>query len=72
MSFPDTPAKPPGRPFRALAGSPEPSRTESRDLPVRRHSFTRLSRSELAITETELKLMAAAATIGDSRIPKNG
>ena len=29
-------------------------------------------RSELAITETELKLMAAAAMIGDSSRPKNG
>jgi hypothetical protein len=32
----------------------------------------RLSRSEFAITDTELKLIAAAAIIGLSRIPKNG
>ncbi len=29
-------------------------------------------RSALKITDTELKLMAAAAIIGDSRMPKNG
>jgi hypothetical protein len=33
---------------------------------------TRLSRRELLITETELKLIAAAAIIGDNSIPKNG
>lgn len=32
----------------------------------------RPSRSALVITETELKLMAAAAIIGLSKIPKNG
>ena len=32
----------------------------------------RRSRSEFAITETELKLIAAAAIIGLNRIPKNG
>lgn len=31
-----------------------------------------LNRNELAITETELKLIAAAAIIGESKIPKNG
>ena len=36
------------------------------------YSFTRLSLSELLITETELKLIAAAAIIGDNSIPKNG
>ena len=30
------------------------------------------SRRELAITDTELKLIAAAAIIGLSRVPKNG
>ena len=34
--------------------------------------FEPLSLSELAMTETELKLIAKAAIIGDSRIPKNG
>jgi len=29
-------------------------------------------RSALVITDTELKLMAAAAIIGDNNIPKNG
>ncbi len=33
---------------------------------------TRLSRNALAITETELKLIARAAIIGDSKIPKKG
>ncbi len=33
------------------------------------YNFKRLSLSELLITETELKLMAAAAMIGDSSIP---
>jgi len=36
------------------------------------HNFTRFSLSELVITETELKLIAAAAIIGDSSMPKNG
>ncbi len=35
------------------------------------YSFMRLSLSELLITETELKLIAAAI-IGDNSIPKNG
>ncbi len=30
------------------------------------------NRSELAITETELKLIANAAIIGDNNIPKKG
>ena len=38
----------------------------------RYYNCTLLSRSELLITETELKLIAAAAMIGDNRIPKNG
>lgn len=40
--------------------------------PAAHHKDTRLSRSALPITETELKLIAAAAIIGLSRIPKNG
>lgn len=36
------------------------------------YNRTRLSLSELLITETELKLIAAAAIIGDNSIPKNG
>ena len=36
------------------------------------HSFTRLSRSALAITLTELNDMAAAATAGASSIPVSG
>ena len=36
------------------------------------HSFTFLSRSAFAITDTELKLIAAAAIIGLSSRPKNG
>jgi hypothetical protein len=36
------------------------------------YSRTLRRRSELEITDTELKLIAAAARIGLSRIPKNG
>jgi hypothetical protein len=36
------------------------------------YNSTRLSLSELPITETELKLMAAAAIMGDNSIPTNG
>lgn len=34
--------------------------------------LTPLNRKEFAITDTELKLMAAAAIIGESKIPKTG
>ena len=36
------------------------------------YNLIELSRNELAITETELKLIAAAASIGESKIPKIG
>jgi len=36
------------------------------------HSFKRRSRSALAMTDTELRLMAAAASIGLSRMPNAG
>jgi len=36
------------------------------------HTRARLSRKALPITETELKLIAAAAIIGLSRIPNHG
>jgi hypothetical protein len=36
------------------------------------HSRTRLSRRALLMTETELNVIAAAAIMGLSRIPKNG
>jgi hypothetical protein len=36
------------------------------------HSFTFRSRKALPITDTELRLIAAPATIGLSRIAKNG
>src|SRR6266496_2222855 len=36
------------------------------------YNRARLSRRAFPTTDTELKLIAAAATIGDSRIPKNG
>ena len=36
------------------------------------YSFTRLSRSAFNITDTELKLIAAAAIMGESSKPKNG
>jgi hypothetical protein len=36
------------------------------------YSFTILRRREFEITDTELKLIAAAARIGLSRMPKKG
>ena len=36
------------------------------------YSFSKRSFKEFAITDTEEKLMAAAAIIGDKRIPKAG
>ncbi|MFT5138919.1 MAG: hypothetical protein ACI9CB_000548 [Rhodothermales bacterium] len=36
------------------------------------HTFKFLSRKALAITDTELKLMAAAAIMDDNNIPKTG
>ncbi len=42
------------------------------DLLGNRHSFVARSRNALSITETELKLIAAAAKIGLSRRPKTG
>ena len=36
------------------------------------HNLTLLNLKEFAITETELTLIAAAAIIGDNKIPKNG
>ncbi len=36
------------------------------------YNFRRLSRKALPITLTELKLIANAPNIGDSRMPKNG
>ena len=36
------------------------------------HIFTRFSLSALTITDTELKLIAAAAMMGESSKPKNG
>ena len=38
----------------------------------RDHNFTRLNLNAFVITDTELKLIAAAAMIGESKIPKNG
>ena len=38
----------------------------------RSYNFTRFNLNELLITETELKLIAAAAIIGDNSMPKNG
>ena len=36
------------------------------------YSFTRFSLTAFSITDTELKLIAAAAMIGESSKPKNG
>jgi hypothetical protein len=36
------------------------------------HNLSRFNRNELVITETELKLIAAAARIGLNSRPKNG
>ena len=41
-------------------------------LQISDYTRARLRRKALAITETELKLIAAAASIGLSKIPKNG
>ena len=58
---------------RRLNGQAQPDRTVRRQSrnsqPL---SDTRLKRSALPMTETELKLIAAAAIIGLSRIPKKG
>jgi len=43
-----------------------------RHLALNAHSFALRRRSELPITETELKLMAAAAIMGLKSSPKNG
>ena len=48
-----------------------PPGLSARLLPVPQ-SFTFLNRRELAITDTELKLIAAAARMGLSSMPKNG
>ena len=37
-----------------------------------RYNFNPLNLKELIITDTELKLIANAAIIGDSKMPKNG
>lgn len=44
----------------------------TRSIAVSAHVCALRNRSEFAITDTELKLMAAAAMIGDSKSPKNG
>ena len=36
------------------------------------YNFKFLNRKEFAITETELKLIATAAIMGDNKIPKTG
>ena len=41
-------------------------------LVVQAHIFARRSRSAFPTTETELKLIAAAAITGESNSPKNG
>ncbi len=41
-------------------------------FPAYRYSCVRLSRNALVITDTELKLIAAAAMIGESSNPENG
>ena len=59
----------------ASAKSPDkPSRPHPASLKKRGlfHSFTRLSLSAFIITDTELKLIAAAAMTGESSNPKNG
>ncbi len=56
------------------ADSPLPD--EAHDTSIRRgasrHSVTRRRRNALPITDTELKLIAAAAIIGLNSNPKNG
>ena len=41
-------------------------------IKVRYHILKLLNRNEFIITETELKLIAAAAIMGDNNIPKTG
>jgi hypothetical protein len=45
---------------------------ETRDLAPETYNFTCRSRSEFVITDTELRLIAAAAKIGLSSSPKTG
>lgn len=54
------------RPF--LGSTPQQVFSQSRAA----HKATRRSRSALAITETELKLMATAAIMGLNNTPRNG
>lgn len=55
--------------MRAIPGARRPERSE---YPPMGHRVTRRRRNALAITETELKLIAAAAIIGLRSTPKNG
>jgi hypothetical protein len=48
------------------------SQTPERQQPGTTYTSTRRNRNAFAITETELKLMAAAAIIGLNNHPKNG
>ena len=54
------------------ARPPHPNSLSARGERSWRYSRANRSRSELAMTETELKLIAAAATIGLSNRPKAG
>ncbi len=64
-----------GRAFRgdrlpAAAGEQHRDRAAEREPPA--HSFTPRKRNAFVMTDTELKLIAAAAIIGLSNTPKNG
>jgi hypothetical protein len=51
---------------------PNPKPCPSKMTITSRYSSVRRSRNALPMTDTELKLIAAAAIIGDSSKPKNG
>ncbi len=58
----------PSRLNSATRAGPRQEPTHARRCQMR----TRLSRSALPTTDTELRLIAAAAMTGESRMPKNG
>lgn len=63
---------PAGTPGGSAPGTATVTNTVLGHHPARAHSSTRRSRRALAITETELKLIAAAAIIGESSQPVQG
>jgi antitoxin component of MazEF toxin-antitoxin module len=58
--------------LRALRESDERMRREHKSTRNNSHNSARFNRSEFVITDTELKLIAAAARIGLNNIPNSG